>query len=126
MRREKGFSLIELIMTIVVVGIIAIPLSLLISQYITSFSANEDLTYASQLARLELERTFSMAFGDINSASFSQYDGYAYDLDRNVSYQQGDDASEESLKRIEITLYPQGKTNILTKFTTYRAKNVSF
>jgi len=52
----RGFTLIELIMTIVLVGIVSIPLSLLIAQHITSAAYSKDTTLAFNLARWDMEQ----------------------------------------------------------------------
>jgi len=52
--RNKGFTLIELLMTIVVVGIVAIPISLLINQHFTSAIQSSNYTAALNLARFEM------------------------------------------------------------------------
>lgn len=121
-----GFTLIELIMTIVVIGIVAIPLSLLVSQHIESVFYSEDYTSALNLARFELEKVTNLAYANINSASISNYEGYAYDITRTVIFVQGNAGSAESLKKITVDVKKAGDTAILASMVTYAAKNVIY
>lgn len=126
MKQKYSFTLVELVMTIVILSVIGIPLSLLLSQFLVSSAFNEDLTYAAQLGRWELERTAAATFDNINSQFLSQYQGYRYDLDKTVEYLYGGVSSQESLKKITIRVYPYQGTRVLAEFVTARAKNAAF
>lgn len=121
----RAFTLIELIMTIIVVGIAAIPLSLSISQHAESVFYSQDLTTAISLARFEMEKVNNMGYTSIVSAN-PIYPGYNYDLTRIVTYAQGNDASSESLKKIIVTVTKSGSSEALGSLITYIAKNVSY
>jgi prepilin-type N-terminal cleavage/methylation domain-containing protein len=122
----KGFSLIELIMTIVVVSIVAIPLSLLISQHVESAIQSEDYAMAVNLARFEMEKVNNMNYTSIVDASFSNYQGYNYDVTRTVTYAQGNGSSTESLKQIEVTVRKSATGSDMVRLVTYIAKNVNY
>lgn len=124
--RKRAFTLIELIMTTIVVGIIAIPLSLLISQHLESVFQSQDYSAARNLARLEMEKVSNTDYAGISSVSFSNYEGYDYDLARTVSYEQGGAADTENLKKISLTVTKHGKAEVLVRLVTYIAKNVSY
>ncbi len=126
MRRKGAFTLIELIMTIVVVGIVAVPLSLLVSQHISSLFVSEDLTMAYQLARAEMERVLNLPFANITTAAFSGYEGYNYDVARIVVYAQGSNASPEGLKKVTTQVTKANGTDVLADVVMYTAKNVGY
>lgn len=124
--KNKAFTLIELIMTIMVVTVLVIPLTLVVCQYLTSFHVGDNALFAVQLARHQLESVANMDFNNISSAFFSGYHGFPYDVTRNVTYQQGSGATPESLKKIAVEVKPSGGSEMLTEMWTYRAKNVLF
>jgi prepilin-type N-terminal cleavage/methylation domain-containing protein len=126
LRHKTAFTLIELIMTIVVVGIVAVPLSLLLSQHIESTFQSEDLTIATNLSRFEMEKVNNLAYASIVNATFSNYEGYNYDVARTVTYAQGSDVSAESLKKITVEVRKSGSAAVLANITTYIARNVSY
>jgi len=126
LKAKAGFTLIELIMTIVVVGIVAIPLSLLLSQHIESTFQSEDLTIATNLARFEMEKVNNLAYASIVNATFSNYEGYSYDLTRTFAYAQGSDSSAESLKKITVEVSKSGTAAVLVSLISYIAKNISY
>lgn len=124
--KEAGFTLIELVMTIVVMGIVAVPLSLLISQHVESVFISEDSTMARQFARLEIERVNNLPYANIVSATISQYKGYDYDVSRSVTFAQGTNVSQESLKKINVSVVKSGASDVLTSLVTYIAKNINY
>ena len=119
----QGFTLIELIMTIVVVSICAIPLSLLGSQHVTSVFQSADYTMAVNLGRFEMEKVNNMTFNSILSAN-SIYPGYNYDVPRTVTvlFVQGN----ESLKKIQVDVKKAGSATVIVSFVTYIARNVLY
>ena len=124
--KAKGFTLIELIMTIVVVGIIAIPLSLLLSQHIQGVFDSADYTLANNLARFEMEVVNNLAYTNITSTTISSYQGYDYTVTRTVTYAQGSASTAESLKKIVVGVKKSGSATVLAGLVTYIAKNVGY
>ena len=123
---SKGFTLIEIIITIIVVTIVAIPLSLLVSQHVRSVFQSESLSVARQLARLEMEQVNNTVYPAIISANFPNYKGYNYDVDRTVTYADGSAGSAESLKKIIVKVTRSGEGEVLVDLVTYVAKNISY
>ena len=123
---KKGVTLIELIMTIVVVGVIFIPLSLLMMEQVQGTFQSETRITALNLARLEASQVNNTDYTSISSVFIPNYQGYSYDLTRTVSYEQGGPAIPESLKKIEISVTESGSANVLVKLVTYIARNVTY
>lgn len=124
--KAKGFTLIELIMTIVVVGIVAIPLSLLLSQHIESTFQSEDLTIALNLARFEMEKVNNLAYDDIGNANYPTYEGYDYQVQRNTQLIEGNPSTPESLNRIRVEVKDTDTGAVIVTLITYIAKNVGY
>jgi len=122
-RKKKGFTLIELIMTIVVVGLIALPLSLSLTAQVQGTVKSGIDTTALNLARFEMEKVNNLAYASISSASFSNYQGYAYDVTRTVSEQT---SGSEGLKTVTVSVTQAGSATVLASLTTYIAKNVTY
>lgn len=113
-------------MTIVVVGIVSIPLSLLVSQHIRSVFETSDDTLAFNLARFEMEKVNNTSYSSISSANTSNYEGYSYTVTRTVSYAYGSSSSDESVKKIQVDVKKSGSAVVLASLITYIAKNVSY
>lgn len=129
MKAIKSFTLVELVMSVVVLSIISLPLSLLICRYVSSAYSGHSKMYAVNLARREAEVVCNIGFNSLGEgvSLFSQYEGFPYDIRRTVSYKEGGALSDESLKKIELEVFPEGETTgRLAEVTMYRAKNVSF
>ena len=124
--RKTGLTLIELILTIVVVGIVAVPLSLVIAQNCSSVFYSEGVTTAFNLARLEMETVNNLSYASVANAAFSSYQGYGYNVTRTVSYVYGTVTSAESLKKISIQVKRVGDSAVLATLVAYRANNVSY
>ncbi len=118
-------------MTIVVVTIVAIPVSLFLSQHIQSTFQSEDLTIARQLARFEMAKVNNMDYDSIDDASFSNYEGYDYNLIRRVSFVYPSIVAKETLKKIIVEVTKPGAASavspdVLVRLVTYIASNVSY
>ena len=123
---KKGFTLIELIMTIVVIAIIAIPLALLVMEHLSSTLRSEDYTMAVNLARFEMENIKNLNYANIVSGSFPNYQGYSFDITRTISFAQGSGATPESLKLVQVDVNRSGSAAILFTLKTYIAQNVAY
>ncbi|MFA6129405.1 MAG: type II secretion system protein [Candidatus Omnitrophota bacterium] len=122
---KRGFTLIELIMAIVVVGIIALPISITLGKHVQSVFVSQDYTTALNLARFDMEQALNTAYASLSNASFNNYQGYDYNLSRTVTYAQGSSGSAESLKLVTISVTKAGKADVLVTLKTYIAKNVT-
>ena len=125
-KKTRGFTLIELIMTVVLVGIVSVPLALLISSHVTGVTYSRAKSLAFNLARLDMEEVNNTAYAAIASANFVNYQGYNYNLSRTVTYAAGSGVSAESLKQITINVSASGGGSPLATLVTYIARNVSY
>jgi len=125
-RKLKGFTLIELIMTIVVVGIAAIPISITLGKQVQSVFQSQDITMAINLARFDLAQMNNTAYTSIAAANISPYQGYSYSLARTVSYINGTSSSTESTKKITVQITKSGSATVLVKLNTYISRNMRY
>jgi len=125
-RKNNGFTLIELIMTIVVVGIVALPISLNLGKQVQSVFVSKDYTMALHLARFEMERVLNTAYASITSATVSNYQGYAYNVTTAVSYAFGTSLTAESVKLVTVSVTKAGSATVLVTLNNYIVKNVTW
>ncbi len=144
----KGFTLVELVMTMIVVGIISIPLSLMAAKHMDSVFQSEDYHMAVTLARLEMEKVnrllyekpFSSYTGDTldlgstgatSVKNFLNYQGYNYDITRTVSFMacSGPPCGEndaESYKRVMVDVKKAGSATVIYSVVTYVVEKVNY
>jgi hypothetical protein len=113
-------------MTIVVVGIVAIPISITLSKHVQSVFQSQDLTMADNLARFDLEQMNNTAFASIVSATLNNYQGYSYDLTRTVAFVNGTALTTESTVKVTEQVTKSGSAQVLLKLITYISKNVRY
>jgi len=125
---KRSFTLIETIIVIVLLAIISITLAIFVTNQLQAVVRSNEFTNALNLARLEAEVVNSTAYVSVatGTTTTANYRTYPYDVIRTVSYVSGSDLTPESLKQVTIVVRPNGKTNNLVTYTTYRAKNVTF
>ncbi|MEW6075012.1 MAG: prepilin-type N-terminal cleavage/methylation domain-containing protein [Candidatus Omnitrophota bacterium] len=123
---KNAFSLVELIITIIVLAIIAIPLSLLLSSHVSGTLRCEELSLADELARFEMEVLYNTPYEKIESAYFFLYQGYTLDAARTVEYAHGSNLSEESTKKIIVEMRRPGSPEALARYVTYISKNIQY
>ncbi len=62
MIRKKGFSFVEILLTLVILGIVIAPLMRMYSSALDNINANKDNIVAFNLARMEMEKTKNTNF----------------------------------------------------------------
>lgn len=122
--KKTGFSLIELVMTIVVTSIIAVPLSLLLEQHVQSVFHSADYTMAVELGRYDMEQVNNMGYLRIVSPSVYTYQSYNYEITRTITTIAN--TPPESLKKIQVDVKKTGSATPLVTFITYIAQNVNY
>jgi prepilin-type N-terminal cleavage/methylation domain-containing protein len=125
---KRGFTLIEIIVVIIILGILSVTLAIFVSNQLQAVVRSGEFANAVNLARLEAEIVNSTAYASLTTGTTTttNYKTYPYDVIRTVSYISGTDLTAESLKQITIVVRPNGKSNNLVTYTTYRAKNITF
>lgn len=124
---NKAFTLIELIITIVLIGIVVIPSSMFLIESMKGAFKSKDVMVAASLARMELEQINNMHYNNISDQSYTPYSDYNYDLRRIVD-EEG--SAGELIKIIRVEVYPAGRLgntqDLLTTVITHRAENVQY
>ena len=113
-------------MTIVVVGIAALPISVTLAKQVQSVFVSEDYTMVLNLARLKMETILNTAYASIASASDSNYLGYAYNVTTTVSYAFGTALTPESVKLVAVSVTKAGSATVLVTLKNYVVKNVTW
>jgi len=128
---NRGISLIELIMAIVIGGIIFLSVSLTYKQIYESIADNIIISRAVKLSEREFSIIYNIPYGDITLANgynhiTNNYGNSGLNLRRTVSYEAGTDVSAQSMKRIAVTIYKTGSSEVFMRLVTIRTKNVRF
>ena len=126
LRRKQGFTLIEMIMTIVIVGIVSIPLSLMIFQQVQATFYAEDMATALNLGRYEMERVDNLPFNSVSSATMNNYLGFGYDVVRTVSFVSGGALTTEAMKKVIVEVKKTGTAEVVITLSTYVTKNILY
>ena len=117
--------MIELIMTIVLLGIVSLATGAFVTEQIRGVVRSSEYTQALNLAQMELEMVNHLAYANITNLTTTNYEAYPYDVVRRVTFKNGTDITAESLKNITIEVRKNGTTQGLVNVTTFIAKNVA-
>ena len=136
---RRGLTLVELVLTIALAGILGIPTGLLLGEHLFVALTSRDSTVATQLARYEMERLDSLNnFFDPNlnvvpPVTISNYQGFPYDLTRTVTCLTSPATTctsgalnNQGVKRIQVTVTKTGSAQPLSRLISYRTKHVFF
>lgn len=131
MSSKKGFTLFELVITIVIAGIFLAGIANSYRQITEAVIRSSDLSKAISLSEREFSVVNTINYTDTTLADgynnlSSNYQGSGYDLRRQVSYDAGTDATAQSLKRITVTLYRSGSASPILSTAALRARNVTY
>lgn len=128
---KKAYTLIEIVLAIVILGILVIPIAFAYKQLTVSAARNADLSKAVELSGLEFSIVNSLSYDDATLAGgynnlTANYQDSGYDLRRQVDYEAGTALTPQSLKRIAVTVYRSGSGQPVITTSTFRARNVTY
>jgi len=120
---KKGFSLIEIIITILIISIFVSVMASVFQEIVKGLGFSGDTVKALSLARLELSKVNNLTFSDTTLAdgynnTTSDYESSSYDLNRAVSIVP---STSSNLKKVIVSVYPSVTTTVLAKLVTYVA-----
>ncbi len=118
---KKGFTLIEVITSVVVIAIVMIPVTLISMEYVRSAAYADSLTMATNLVRMEMAVVNNLNYSNPTLAdgydnTSANYSGYKYDLRRTVNFVPG---TANNVKSVRIRVYPNGSAEQLMETATY-------
>lgn len=119
----RGFTLIELVITILIISLFVAGIAMIMQQIAVDLVFSSDGVKALGLARLEMSKVNNLSYTDPTladgyDATTTNYESSVYDLNRAVSYVVG---TSNNLKKVIVSVYPSGTTDILSSLTTYVA-----
>lgn len=126
--QQQGFTLIELVITIALLGIILIPLGLISLEFMWGIVHSRDSGIAQGLAKIEMAKINNLIIDNPSDPTLAvgydnittNYDGlgYPYGVRRSIS-----NGPVANLKQIQVRVYPSSDTsqNFLVNLITYLA-----
>ena len=131
MKQRKAYTLIEIIISIVILGIVIVPIAASYQQITVGLARSSDLSKAVRLSELEFSISNTIPYNDATLAGgynnlTANYQGSGYDLRRQVAYEAGSDVTTQSLKGITVTVYKGESATPIIATKTLRAKNVTY
>lgn len=120
----QGFTLIELIITTVIMAIIMIIVALMIIEYFKASEQASSLCFSAQLAKREAAIIDALDFSDptlVNgyTSLISNYAGSRFDLRRTIAPGTRTPYGSIYLRPIKIELYPNGSSVATTMYNMY-------
>ena len=128
---RRGLTLVELVLTIALAGILGIPTGLLLVEHVRLGMQAQDSMRATQLARYEMEWLDAandfFALGSLGPVA--NYQSSPYTMMRTVVCLEGDCSASTStfgVRQITVTITKPDTGAVLARMITYRTKHVAF
>ena len=129
---RRGLTLVELVLTIALAGILGIPTGLLLVEHVRLGMQAQDSMRATQLARYEMEWLDAandfFALGSLGPVV--NYQSSPYTMTRTVVCLEGDCVSALTstfgVRQITVTITKPDTGAVLAQMITYRTKHVAF
>lgn len=89
MKDDKGFTILEVVIAMLIIGIITVPALGLFSSSLQLYDRSTESTIAINLAQLKMEEIIGTDVGEyernpVEWKKFSEYTGYNYQVDINL------------------------------------------
>ena len=121
LKRQKGVTLIELIMAMVILAAVGIPMGAMIGAQIKGMMTSTDLTAAGNLARREMEILNNTAYASVVTGSSTIN---SYSLNWTVATVSGSNGAER--KDITLTVSRAATSSIVVTLYSSIAKGVIY
>jgi len=118
---QRGVTLVELVMAMVILLAISIPAASMVGAQIQGMIASTDLTGAGNLARREMERLHNISYASLVSGSSTIA---AYTMTWTVATVAGANGAER--KDITLTAKRTGTSDVLATLYASIAKDVTY
>ena len=137
-RRGRGLSLVELVISIALLGILAVPTGMLLRELLVLIMNANDTVAAVSVARYEMERLdaiddFYAADFNLGTTAIPNYQGTPYTLTRTLTcaLQWNNGCTNTGLgrpgsKRIVVVVTRPGNPTPFATLQSLRTKNVSY
>lgn len=118
--KRKSFTLLELILTIVIVGIISVPAIMLIIQQLQSSAIAKETVTSTQILRQVVEELMAVDYDDLNWLRV--YDNYGGSRYRVFWWVHLADPPGDDLKYVDVYVIDQDVVNIRSYIRIYRTR----
>jgi len=128
---SRGWTLVELVITVGLTGLLAVPLGTFFAELVRGSLEDQEQALVLNLARMQLEEVNSLPYGSVVTIpTLSSYQAFPYDVTRQVATQSPTDGSSAAaMKRVTVRVFPggadQAATPPLVTVITYRANGVT-
>ena len=127
-KTKSGFTLIELILVILVLGICIAPIAILFYNVTVKYSKSEVIQIATVLAEDKMERVRSLRFSSVTDESgvfTGDFSNYAYEvIVERIPTSLADDPGENEYKQVEVKVTNQGIEGVSLKSIVTIKQNV--
>lgn len=123
-----GFTLIELMITILIIAVLMIPLSMMMMDSVRAVVYEDTVTEALALARQELAIVANEALADFDSADLQYQDPPKtttvgnYDIIRRIVHIKGDD----NMRFVKAQVCSHGSTEVLVELGSCIERDAGF
>jgi prepilin-type N-terminal cleavage/methylation domain-containing protein len=131
MKSEKGFSLLEVMLAIALIGIIAVAFLIALAGASRAISIADERATAESLARTQMEYVKNQAYIDYSVSGHEQYEeitppsGYDVELTVVLPDPENDGTGDDDgIQRITITVYHHDKPIITSEDYTLQGYKV--
>lgn len=120
----RGWTLIELIVSMTVLAIVMIPVAFMSKEYIYGIQHSRQIAAAEGLAKTEMAKIDNLSYNDPSLAdgydnTVFDYEGCPFNLRRTVNYVDG---WGDDLKQVQVRVYPDSDAaHFLVHLITYVA-----
>jgi len=127
-KNARAFTLIELMVTMLIVAILMIPISMMMMDTVRSVGYEDSIVEALALARQEMAVVTNEALADFDSADLQYQDPPKttvigdYDVKRIITHIKDD----ESYRIVTVRVCPHGSDEELVELVTYILRGVTF